>query len=405
MRYLPIVFFVASISLCCKADTDFSFSGFGTVGITTSDSKNYGFRQNISKRNGIYSGDWKFEDASLIGLQLDLTFNNNFQFISQLVLKDQVEQSFNDALELGFFRYNPSPAWSFRIGRTALDLFMMTEYRNVGFAYPWAHVPIELYGIVPNQNLDGVDLAYTLDLNQNLLRLKTFFGKSDSIIVTDRITLDANLENVYGMSLEYEFGNHIMRGNYTQAKTIDNESYDTQQLKAFIATIPSFIWPESNKAYDILSTDGKTFKYTTLGYKYNDVNWLVQSEIAQINSNSMAVSKLNNAYINISKKFNFNDIYMGYATTNSYYRYFAADQPDAFKEISLIVENAMNIYATKQYTYSLGWRWRFADNYSFKLQLDKTKLYKNRNTLWLSKGEATENESVHTVSANISFIF
>jgi len=38
MRYLPLLFFVASYSLYCKADTDFVFRDLGTVGITTSDS-------------------------------------------------------------------------------------------------------------------------------------------------------------------------------------------------------------------------------------------------------------------------------------------------------------------------------------------------------------------------------
>ena len=65
---------------------------------------------------------------------------------------------------------------------------MMTEYRNIGFVYSWKYVPTEFYGIVPNQNLDVIDLSYTLELNKNLLRLKSFFGKSDSIIVSDDVT-------------------------------------------------------------------------------------------------------------------------------------------------------------------------------------------------------------------------
>ena len=54
MQYLPILYCFASFSLYCKADTELAFSGFGTLGITSTDSDNYGFRQNISKRNGIY---------------------------------------------------------------------------------------------------------------------------------------------------------------------------------------------------------------------------------------------------------------------------------------------------------------------------------------------------------------
>jgi hypothetical protein len=49
-----------------------------------------------------------------------------------------------------------------RVGRTDLDVFLLTDSRNIGFAYPWVRPPIELYDLVPVTNSDGIGFSYRL---------------------------------------------------------------------------------------------------------------------------------------------------------------------------------------------------------------------------------------------------
>lgn len=403
MRYL-FIFLIFFINVA-KADVDINFSGFGTLGVILSDSSLHGFRLDVSRDNGIYSGDTGFKEGSLLGAQLELSLSDQWQFIGQFVYKDRTEQSFENSVELAFLRFNPSPAWSIRAGRMGLDLFMMTEYRNIGFAYPWTHPPTEFYGIIPNENLEGVDVTYTHTVNKHLLRTKIYYGKSDGVVATDYSITDTNIENIYGVSVEYELEHQLFRFNYTQATAIGSESAEIKYLQQQLLSIPSFIWPEAKFAASALTIDGLTFDYATLGYRFDNSTWLAQAEVAVIKSDGAAVDQVNNGYVYLARHFHPHTFYLGFSVTDSPYRSFAINQPEPFQPLAQIVEQSMNFFATKQQTYSMGWRWDFTENFSSKIQWDLTSVTKDRDTLWLNDFHPSESETINIFSANISFVF
>jgi len=56
--------------------------------------------------------------------------------------------------------YALSPDASVRIGRIVLPTFMVADSRKVGYANPWVRPPVEVYGLVPITQSDGLDASY-----------------------------------------------------------------------------------------------------------------------------------------------------------------------------------------------------------------------------------------------------
>ncbi|TMP21651.1 hypothetical protein CWB99_24065, partial [Pseudoalteromonas rubra] len=82
-------------------------------------------------------------------------FNTQWGFTGQWVLKSHPDYSLGDVTQLAFLSYSPKPNWTIKAGRTAFDLFMMSPYRNIGYAYTATHAPIEFYGLIPHRSIDG----------------------------------------------------------------------------------------------------------------------------------------------------------------------------------------------------------------------------------------------------------
>ena len=122
-----------------------SISGFATIGLVQAGDEDYGFTRDLT-RSGVFDQDNSVKQDSLLGIQLDSSFTQDWSATAQMVFRDRFDDSFEEHLEWAFVRYRANDEWSFRVGRTVVDLFALSDYRNVGFAYLWARPPVEFYG-------------------------------------------------------------------------------------------------------------------------------------------------------------------------------------------------------------------------------------------------------------------
>jgi hypothetical protein len=69
----------------------------------------------------------------------------------------------------------------------------------------------------------------------------------------------------------------------------------------------------------------------------------------------------------------------------------------------------LNFFSINQETMSVGWRWDFDANMSFKFQLDHTQIVAGGSTFWQppEEDESTHNRKGHVnaLFANVSFLF
>jgi hypothetical protein len=59
-------------------------------------------------------------------------------------------------------KYQVTPGFSVRAGRTLLPTFLRSDTRKVAYTYPWVRPPVEVYHLVPVSNINGVDVRYHL---------------------------------------------------------------------------------------------------------------------------------------------------------------------------------------------------------------------------------------------------
>lgn len=109
-------------------------------------------------QGGVYeSNGWSFKPDSKLGLQGTATFNPKFSVTGQVVARGAEDGNFN--LEWAYGNYQLNDHLTFQFGRKRLPLFYYSETQDVGFTYPWVHLPPGQYGweIV---NYNGANLLY-----------------------------------------------------------------------------------------------------------------------------------------------------------------------------------------------------------------------------------------------------
>jgi hypothetical protein len=398
---------------------DIDFSGFGTLGLVSTDSKYYGYRRDISQEDGAFENEVDFNSVSVFGLQVDANINNSLDAVYQGVYRDQNDISFDSITSMAFLRYSPNATWSVRLGRTPVDLFLLSEYRDIGFAYTWAQAPSEVYGMQPYRHLDGLDITYNTQLSNLTLRSKIYAGKSKADISVIDASQEFKLDNIYGISLSLEAINWSINARYAEVKFAKNTLLQ-EALSQGISLIPDVIWPNSLEFAESLSLLNRRVNYTSLSGRYDFGSWQLLSEITRTQSDSAVIPRLHAGYISLVKRYKDHAFYIISAFTDA----------DNFDMSSLnvntqllsflpggmtlfnVVDQNINFYASNQQTQSIGWRWDIRENLAFKMQLDHTKIEEKGGTLWLNKnttsipGELlTPKESINTLSTNLSFTF
>lgn len=383
------------------------FSGFSTIGAVYSDSEDYGYRNNISSDEGAFKGGIDFKQHSLLGLQTNWSISSEFDFVSQAVLRDLPEPSLNRYITLAFLRYELNTHWSFRLGRTATDLFLLTEYRDIGFSYAWATAPNEVYGLIPYRSLDGIDITYSQRALGGVLKGKVFTGISEADISTADIVEQVKAKDIVGVSLSFDHFNWLVNAKYSQSK-IASEATSSELLSTSISQIPDFLWPNSDAFAQSILLDGERVKYYSLSGQYQWKQWLASLEVSRITSKSRVIPKINSAYVALSYQFDAHQFYGIYAFVNS--RQYVFDEAGVNEELLPELVDAstqvMNSYAPNQNTISLGWRWNITNYMASSLQWNYTQIDSSGDSLWLNTASSQDNaENINTILLNLSMAF
>jgi hypothetical protein len=411
-RYKRLLcFFLFSLSSSAIANEDgneqLQLSGFATLGVVTSDSDHHGYRKSVGSNGAVYSGEIDFKQHSLLGLQADWNISSSFDFVYQGVLRDLPEPSFDRYTTLAFIRYELDTNWSFRLGRTAPDIFLLTEYRDVDFSYTWATAPNEVYGIVPYRSIDGIDITYNKRALGGIFTGKIFTGSSEAEISASTIVQEVNIEDIIGISLSFDHFDWVIHAKHTQVK-IANEPESNLEAFNGLNQIPDFLWPNAQTFAQSIVMEGKQVTYSSVSGQYQWNSWLATGELSIIDSESDVVPKITSGYTALSYQVDAHQFYGIYAYTDS--RTYAFNEPGVneaiLEDVSYGTNYLMNFYAPNQETISLGWRWDLTNNMASSVQWNYTTLSEGGSTLWFNKSEAhDEEDKVNTFLFTLSMVF
>ncbi|MPY22853.1 hypothetical protein [Shewanella sp. YLB-07] len=397
-----------------QSEFNLSLSGFGTLGVVRRSSDELYFHRELSMNAS--DSEYSFKPDSLLGLQVNVDFTESLDAIAQVVLKDRASDTVLDSLELMFLRYRPNRDWAIRLGRTSTDLYMLSEYRNVSYAYLWSRPIPEFYAITSSiAKIDGVDISYTHELGGGSWETKLAYGITHSVLAVEAGLFDVNLKNVFALTSIYTWENWIFRLAAASVE-VDELEFQTNELVEGLNLVPDTLWPEAGVLAQNIDGPGQKLQYYTLGLQYDHMNWVIQSELGYINSDWGITQSFYNGYLSVGYRVDemtFYGVLAHIDNSEEPTRYVSPLLPDHLPlelsgRIKTLYEGAVEALSASQIeqtTFSLGMRWDLYPNTCVKFQWDHTWVDSRGTALWTQAQEQIGDAEVDLLSLNFNFIF
>lgn len=257
----------------------FSFSGFGTIGVVHSSEDRADFIPGDAPDGPGATDRWSTTPDTRLAAQVDARFSDKLSAVVQVMSEYDAEGSYGPTVELAHVKYAFTPALSLRVGRYTAPIFMLSEYRKVGYAMPWVRPPSEVYN--NSVALDGADLSYKFNLGATAMTLQAVAGDGDEVVY--------KLRQARGISVRAERGSSSMFASYNKVR-IDLTSPEVAQLLGYYE--PHF--PEITERYHVY--DNKV-TFASLGYAYDPGDWFARAEATRTSGEKGMVGGSTNIYL------------------------------------------------------------------------------------------------------------
>jgi hypothetical protein len=296
-----------------------------------------------------------------------------------------------------------------RLGRLGFDAFLLSDYRNVGYAYPWMRPPAEFYGPLFTYHFDGADIAKKFKLEEGVLTLKGYAGHiNDDTLAQQAGAAVATLEMaLFGASLIYETGNWRARVGYTHLSPLKN--LPLQSLHEALENPKTQVaWPVAGSVFNALAIEGKQLHFGSLGLAFDDGVWPIQAEAAYISSDIQWLPDIATAYLSVGRRFGGVTLYglTGIGESLSYH--VALQQPlvqtQALASLQKSVDHVINGNGVDQISASFGARWDVYENIALKTQWSHFWLGGNGTLYWLELKSPLPNQ-VNVWSFGADFVY
>jgi len=203
---------------------DFKFSGFGSLGIgKLNNNTGYAWYEDDSL-------DWNQE--TLLGIQLDLKFNDKIKFVTQAVTTSRYD--YDVKLEMAYASYD-FDSFTARAGKLRLPLFFYSEYLDLGYAMPMLRPSQELYEKVVLKSYEGVELLIPINFEDSTLLLQPLMGTA-IVDEDDSHFGDVDLDDFRGLSVNWTDEYLTLRGSYFVA-TANPQCNDNSESCQFSAIL------------------------------------------------------------------------------------------------------------------------------------------------------------------------
>ncbi len=298
-----LIYLCGNTALANTQPSPLSLKGFGTFSTVGTDTDALYYRRDILQTPGV-NDEWGLDVDSRLGLQADLMINQHWHAAMQWVARNISGNFFEQNLDWFFLRWQNDHNLSVRLGRLGLDVFLLPDYRSVGYAFLWARPPQQFYAGLPANHFDGLDIAQKYLLDDGVLTIKGFAGHSflQPPTFTEQ-TSDQSI-TLTGIKLMYESGNWTSRISYAYV----HNNLEISALQPLLNSLadPSInaVWPNAQNLIQHISNIDTDLHYASLGMSYDDSDWLAQSEFSYVYSDLATYSSQLSGYLSLGKRFN-----------------------------------------------------------------------------------------------------
>jgi len=257
-------------------DNAVKISGFGTAALTWSDDD----RAQFGRPNQASGAADNFRTGvdSNLGLQADYAVNDWLSLTAQGLVRQDGEEHYGAELSWAFAKFRINDELSVRVGRVGLPVFMISDYRNVGYANTMLRPPAEVYSQVPFNSVDGVDVTWRRDFGNTSLTSQLAVGS----IKTPLNNFHARGKDIVALNIVAENGPFTVRAGHARVKvTIDDLASLNTLVSTLRATGTGYRLPQVNALADEIQADGAKGTFNSLGLTMDWNNFVLQTEFAK----------------------------------------------------------------------------------------------------------------------------
>jgi hypothetical protein len=328
------------------ADSMFSFSGFGTVGVAHNSEDQADFATDFQPDGAGHSDSWSANPDSRVGFQVDARFSGKLSAVVQVMSEYDYEGSHAPDVTLAHLRYDFSPALSLRVGRLAPPMFMLSDYRKVGYAMPWLRPPVEVYNT--SIQLDGGELMYRFNVGATAMTLQLLAGEGDEGVM--------KLDDIVGLVGRAEFGSSTVFAGYNKARL---SLAPNPGLEAMLASYQP-AYPELAARFQLADND---VTFSSLGYAYDPGAWFARAEVTRLGTDDGMIAGTTNMYASVGRRIG---AFTPYLTLGKV----ELDSPttlgagDPFGVVNSVLAGSNS----ERRSIAIGTRWDFRESFAFKLE-------------------------------------
>lgn len=388
---------------------NFTVSGFGTLGASGTDTSQLGFRRDIKQTPGV-TNNWGLDDDSRLGLQADADINKSWHATVQWVARNTTGDFLEQNIDWAFLRWRPADDLDIRAGRLGFDNFMLSEYRNVGYAFLWIRPPHEFYAGLPVYHFDGADIAKKFATSAGTITIKAFGGNSFLQIPTNFAGSADESFTVIGGKLAYEYGNWTARLGYSYSKNNDELSALNPLLNTLNSEAINTVWPGAQGLAQRIATKNRVAHFNAIGLAYDDGIWLAQMEVSYVNSDIASYPSVAGGYLSAGRRFGKVTLYSLLGLSKSLNKRITLSNPlialPALSQLHSAADQLLNGNGVDEKSLSLGLRWDVGEHIALKTQWSYYWLGQNGTALWRTPASGGPTpDAVNVWSVGMDFVF
>ena len=178
------------------------FDGFLTAGVAWHDDENDNRYIGSLGDRGI-KNDASFETDTRFGLQISSDIAENMSVVSQ-ILGSGVNGNFDAIVEWAYVDYRPTDWLSIRTGKIKQPVYLVNDYVEVGYAYPWIRPPVEVYYLNnPLNTVNGIEFLLQFPVGPGVLSLQPYFGSNRDDVPNTGGAGFFEAERIRGIDIKY----------------------------------------------------------------------------------------------------------------------------------------------------------------------------------------------------------
>jgi hypothetical protein len=259
-------------------------NGFLSVGVTRvkDDEATY-----LEELGNPIDDELNFQTDSLVGLQFE------FKLLQQMSVVTQFLSQLGDSEELisewAYLKYDSAEKkHHLKVGRVRNPMFLLSEYQEIGFTYPWVRPPQPLYFLTLVSNVEGVNYRYDFEALSWLYSVGVVYGATKSFA----LGVDIDIQNLTTVSMTAQKENLTLRAAASNARMEASGSvFDTLSAQ-FSGSGLSAMDPVTDT------------NFYNMGLRYDIGDWSILSELVKLEFHPPTIGgSFDMGYLAVTKRF------------------------------------------------------------------------------------------------------